>query len=285
MKKETKPVGFSFRQAPKLLALAVIRILTAPLSYGYYVMLGSFLGVLNETLAARCVRLFANNSKDQFSSGAVYEYKDVVRYEQDVLKINLDLARERINEIFLDKRVLEYLNVSGNESLLELGCEAGQNLVVIGEFMPSMQLHGCDISRIALSHAEKCGISVKQIDLLGMDSLSSYGDDQVDYILVSHVFEHLVERDIPYTKEIRRNVLRHIHRIAKFGYVITTPLIASAPEPLTMTFLGHSRVALLAFPTSVLAEIGVSDFLVKLNTQDTSLSIVVRKESSDPHGN
>lgn len=284
MKKEMKPAGFSFRQAPKLLALAVIKILTAPTSYRYHVMLGSFLGVLNEKLAARCVSLFANNSKDQFASGAVYEYKDVVRYEQDVLKINLDLARARINEIFLNKEVLEYLDVSGKESLLEIGCEAGQNLAVIRESMPAMQLHGCDISRAALACAEKSGFFIHQIDLLGMDSLNAYGDNQVDYIVVSHVLEHLVEKDIPYTKDIRRNVLRHIHRIAKIGYVITTPLIASEPEPLMMTYLGHSRVALLAFPTSVLAEIGVSNFLVKLNTQDTSFSIIVRKVSPEPHG-
>lgn len=272
-----KSAEFSSRRLPWMLASALARLFAAPSSYRYHVMLGSFLGLLNEKLVARCIGLFAGNSKDQFASGAVYEYKDVVRYERDVLKINLQLARARINEIFLNKEVLGYLKVSGNESLLEIGCEAGQNLAVIHESMPHLMLHGCDISGAALSSAEKSGISVRQIDLLEMNSLGTYGDNQVDYVLVSHVLEHLVAKDIQHTNEIRRNVLRHIHRIAKIGYVITTPLIASEPEPLMLAFLGHLRVALLAFSVGALGDVGVSSFFVKSNMHDDSISIIVRK--------
>lgn len=277
MKPHIKPRESYRRLILKSIASLLVKFLGGPQSYRYQAMLFGFLRELNEKLVIRSIGLFADNSREQFVSGAVYKYKDVVRYENETLKINTGLAKERIDDIFLNADVLNYLQISGNESLLEVGCEAGQNLSVIRESMPEMQLHGCDISSTALSSAEKAGVSVRQIDLLEPDSLSAYGDDQFDYVLVSHVLEHLVKKDLQYSKEIRYNVLQHIHRISKAGYVITTALISAEPEPIILSFLGHSRVALTAFPTGGLSELGVSSFLVKINKHDDSLSLIVKK--------
>lgn len=264
----------------KSVASLLVKLLGAPRNYRYQAILSGFLRDLNEKLAIRSIGLFADNSRTQFLSGAVYKYKDVVRYENETLKINTGLAKARIDDIFLNPDILNYLQISGNESLLEIGCEAGQNLAVIRESMPEMQLHGCDISRTALSSAEKAGVSVRQIDLLDPDSLSTYSDDQFDYVLVSHVLEHLVIKDLQCSKEVRHNVLQHIHRISKVGYVITTALISAEPEPIILSFLGHSRVALIAFPTGGFSELGVSSFFVKINEHDASLSLIVKKRRS-----
>jgi SAM-dependent methyltransferase len=255
----------------------IAKLVLLPSSYRYHVQLGRLLGELNARQTARSIALFAHRSRDQFSDGSIYEYKEVVRWEGTDLKINLDLARERVSEIFLRDEVLKYLQVTGVESLLEIGCEAGQNLAVIRETMREMGLSGCDISTVALSMAERAGFSVRSVDLLQFDALGVYGDNQFDYVLISHVMEHLVAGDLQCTNAVRRNVLKHIHRIAKRGYLVTSPAIAQAPVPMMLSFLGHGRIALCAFSVADLRELGVSGFFVSSNPIDGSLSLVVRK--------
>lgn len=272
-----KPPNQLYRVALKSLASLLARSLLFPSSYRYHTLLGRFLGALNRNQAARSIALFASNSSDQFSSGTVYQYKEVVKWGGFDLKVNLDLAKERIFDIFIKDEVLQYLQVAGVESLLEIGCEAGQNLAVIREAMPEMKLAGCDISTKALSIAERAGVAVRTVNLLEIDALSVYEDDQFDYVLISHVLEHLVVRDIQHTNDIRCNVLKHIHRIAKRGYVVTTTAIAQTPVPIMLLFLGHARVALNAFSVADLDKLGVSSFFVTSNRLDESLSLIVRK--------
>lgn len=272
-----KKIGLYLISIQKAIALLVIKILLFPSSYHYHLLLGRLLTELNRSQAARSIALFASNSSDQFSSGAVYQYKEVVKWEGADLKVNSKLAKERIFDIFIKDEVLQYLQVAGVGGLLEIGCEAGQNLAVIREAMPEMKLAGCDISTNALSIAERVGIAVRTVNLLEIDALGVYEDDQFDYVLVSHVFEHLVERDIQHTNDIRRNVLKHIHRIARCGYIVTSQAIAQSPVPVMLSFLGHERVALAAFSVADLDELGVSGFFVTSNRVDQSLSLIVRK--------
>lgn len=253
------------------------RMILWPTSYNYHALLGYVLKGLQQLQANKCIGNFAINSSSHFSSGEVYKYKKVVQASGKDLQVDLGLARERLHDIFIKDQITQYLGLSGKESLLEIGCEAGQNLTALQEALPSMQLSGCDISRTALAHAEKAGFSVWQINLLEADSLGVFHDGQFDYILVSHVLEHLVVKDIQHTNNIQCNVLKHIHRIARCGYVVTAQAISQDPAPTILSFLGHSRVALSALRTANLEDAGVSEFLVTSNRADGSLSLVVRK--------
>jgi SAM-dependent methyltransferase len=267
----------SFNRARNWAASIVVKLALLPSSYRYHLLLARLLAELNARQTARSIALFGNSSRDQFSDGGVYQYKEVVKREGAELKINLDLAKERLFEILLRDEVLKYLRVTGGESLLEIGCEAGQNLSVIKAAMPKMTLAGCDISTLALAMAEKEGFSVRPVDLLQLDALGVYADNQFDYVLVSHVMEHLVLRDLQCTDAVRRNVLKHIHRIARQGYVVTVAAVAQAPDSLMLSFLGHRRIALCGFAAADLGAMGVSGFLVSSNPVDESLSLVVRK--------
>lgn len=267
-----------FHHIVKGLAYDIARLIVFPGSYRYHLLLNAFLGILNERLVLRCVKLYGNNTKEQFERGKVYEYKSGVRFgkNNDII-VNADLARNRINDIFLNEDVVKYLKVNGKGRLLEIGCEAGQNLSVIHEVFPDMKLHGCDISGIALSKAEKSGFDVIQLNLLQSDPLEVYQDNQFDYVLLSHVFEHLLCENAPHSMEIRKSVIRHIHRISRLGYVITTSLVSANPQIVLLEFLGHSRIALGTSPSEMLDQIGVTSFLVGVNKRDDSLSIIVRK--------
>lgn len=253
------------------------RMVLWPSNYKYHALLEYVLRGVQQRQANKSIGIFAINSNTQFASGEVYNYKNVVKSSGNEIQVNLDLARERLYDIFLKKEVTQYLKMSGDESLLEVGCEAGQNLAVIREALPDMQLSGCDISPTALTYAMKAGFPVREIDLLDIDSLAVYQDEQFDYVLVSHVMEHLVVQDIEATKTIRQNVLKHIHRIAKRGYILTAPIIAQDPVPIMLSFIGHKRVALSAFSIADLDQLGILGFFITSNPQDQSISIVVAK--------
>lgn len=260
-----------------LLAL-VLRVILFPTSYNYHSLLNRFIAILSRKHVDRCIALFAINSINQFSDGSVYKYKKVVSWSDGALHVDTSLAQERIKDIFLKESVLSYLQVSGTESLLEVGCEAGQNLSVIGQVMPFMKLSGCDVSINALSRAEFSGIAVRNVNLLEVNSLSVYEDGEFDYVLISHVFEHLVASNFNASYSIRRNILWHLNRIARRGYIITAQIVAQSPVPPVLSFIGHARVALPIFSVADLDEVGVGGFYVISNRIDGSVSIVVRKD-------
>ena len=83
--------------------------------------------------------------------------------------------------------------------LLEIGCEAGQNLQIIKNLKPKLHLEGCDISKQALAIASSQGFNTKLIDLSKRDSLNVYKDDEFDIVFLSHVLEHVLADSVTST--------------------------------------------------------------------------------------
>lgn len=78
-------------------------------------------------------------------------------------------------------------------SLLEIGCGAGRYLRAFRHYRPDLELHGCDISHIALEEAEKADPK-HEIDYKLGDALNlPYEDNSFDIVLLFDVFEHVTD--------------------------------------------------------------------------------------------
>ncbi|HUP27078.1 MAG TPA: class I SAM-dependent methyltransferase [Chloroflexia bacterium] len=77
--------------------------------------------------------------------------------------------------------------------LLEIGCGAGRYTRSFLHYRPDLEVHGCDISHIALDEAKAADTSGKIQYKLG-DALNlPYGDDTFDIVLLFDVFEHVTD--------------------------------------------------------------------------------------------
>lgn len=77
--------------------------------------------------------------------------------------------------------------------LLEIGCGAGRYLRSFQHYRPDLELHGCDISHIALDEAKKADPEGK-IDYKLGDALNlPYEDNSFDIVLLFDVFEHVTD--------------------------------------------------------------------------------------------
>jgi SAM-dependent methyltransferase len=77
--------------------------------------------------------------------------------------------------------------------LLEIGCGAGRYLRAFKHYRPDLELHGCDISHVALAEAEEANPRGEIEYKLG-DALSlPYKDDSFDIVLLFDVFEHVTD--------------------------------------------------------------------------------------------
>ena len=78
-------------------------------------------------------------------------------------------------------------------SLLEIGCGAGRYLRAYRHYRPDLELHGCDISHVALAEAEEADprneIEYKLGDALDLP----YEDNSFDIVLLFDVFEHVTD--------------------------------------------------------------------------------------------
>ncbi len=77
--------------------------------------------------------------------------------------------------------------------LLEIGCGAGRYLRSFQHYRSDLELHGCDISHIALDEARKAdpdgAIDYKLGDALNLP----YEDNSFDIVLLFDVFEHVTD--------------------------------------------------------------------------------------------
>ena len=116
-------------------------------------------------------------------------------------------------------------------------------------------------------------ISAEQVDLTKPDSLNYIGNDEYDWIIVSHVIEHIAKNNINETKILRMEILKNMIRIAKKGFVLTSPLISIGDRNDHIIFLGHKRVAFVDDMSQYLVNAGLTDFNVNFNSNDQCFTI------------
>lgn len=97
-----------------------------------------------------------------------------------------DLAALRI------ERCIEAME-GATGSVLEIGCGAGRYTRAFLHYRPDLQVHGCDISRIALAEAQAADKTGKIEYKLGDALALPYADSSFDIVLLFDVFEHVTD--------------------------------------------------------------------------------------------
>jgi SAM-dependent methyltransferase len=77
--------------------------------------------------------------------------------------------------------------------LLEIGCGAGRYLRAFRHYRPDLELHGCDISHIALAEAERADAGGEIEYKLGDALELPYEDESFDIVVLFDVFEHVTD--------------------------------------------------------------------------------------------
>ena len=105
--------------------------------------------------------------------------------------------------MYKDAKLPYYLeNVFPLESsILDIGCGFGQNMSALRK-AGYTKVRGLDVSAEAVAYCKEQGLPVEQGDVM------SYAGSRYDYVLMSHVLEHLPKDSIiPALKKIRKDIL------------------------------------------------------------------------------
>ena len=122
------------------------------------------------------------------NSGFKFDYEDAKTVEGrgELRTGTRDLAALRL------ERCLEAMEGTTGR-LLEIGCGAGRYTRSFLHYRPDLEVHGCDISHIALAEARVADTTGK-IDYKLGDALDlPYEDNSFDIVLLFDVFEHVTD--------------------------------------------------------------------------------------------
>lgn len=137
-------------------------------------------------MAAVKDRLFDADAAQEQPFRFDYEDEKTVEGRGELRSGTHDLAALRL------ERCLEAME-GAEGSLLEIGCGAGRYTRAFLHYRPDLQVHGCDISHIALAEAEAADKTGKIEYKLG-DALNlPYPDSTFDIVLLFDVFEHVTD--------------------------------------------------------------------------------------------
>jgi pseudaminic acid biosynthesis-associated methylase len=82
-------------------------------------------------------------------------------------------------------------------SVLEVGCNAGWNLLAIHEISPSVQLHGIDINSKAVEQARQAGIEA--MTMPAIPGCQAHGAESMDLVFTAGVLIHVPPEDLAAT--------------------------------------------------------------------------------------
>jgi pseudaminic acid biosynthesis-associated methylase len=78
--------------------------------------------------------------------------------------------------------------------VLEVGCNAGWNLLAINKTAPNIELHGVDVNAAAVEEARQQGIDAHCTDALGIRGL--YEPGTIDLVFTAGVLIHVAPDDL-----------------------------------------------------------------------------------------
>lgn len=136
---------------------------------------------------------------------------DSIFYESYVKRSFGSLKEDRL------KRVLARIP-AGAQSMLDIGCGLGRNLVLLKQHYPHASLHGTDVAQAAVDAVKQLGFEAVRCDA---SEEIPYPNGSFDVVFCGEVIEHVVHTD-HLLQEIRR-VLTPNGRL-----LLTTPNLAYA---------------------------------------------------------
>ena len=74
--------------------------------------------------------------------------------------------------------------------MLDFGCGQGRYLPVVARLLPEAELHGADVSAVALELAARRGVRA-ELQLAEPDGLPETADESIDLALLVDVIEHV----------------------------------------------------------------------------------------------
>ncbi len=185
---------------------------------------------LSDAILEKCVREYLNGSKMYISKASGFwdvrgpEYKAGISVKSDILR---------------DKFGIHYLNVGGNETIvnmisdafdhekqlriLEIGCDCGGTLFMLKRIFKNAKLFGTDISDNPIRITSKFAtVKVDNIE----DQKLDFGENNFDIIIFGDVLEHLRDplSTLIYCKKL----------LAKNGCIV-----ASIPNLMNMEVMKH----------------------------------------------
>lgn len=113
----------------------------------------------------------------------------------------------------MKQALINQLQLSGTETILDFGCGSGTLAIMMKEQYPSVNIVGVDVDAEIIAIAEKkikaegLAISIKKYD---GESLSLFAHQQFDKIVSSLVFHHLPTRK-------KRTIFSQLYRLVKPG--------------------------------------------------------------------
>jgi SAM-dependent methyltransferase len=223
------------------------------------------------------LKYFANQSEKQFKNGKVFEYKNVVHWDNKKtgLVINRKYATARISALI---RVLDRCLHKSKVSLLEVGCEAGQNLLEINKKYPHSLLAGIDISAPAINALHNANINGWVIDIRKPNAFARFKKNSFDYILLSHVLEHILEVNIQATMKTHKRIFRDLYRIAEKGIFVLASNITTKNLDKHLTFIGHQRIAINAIDLNCIYYQEKDNIKIFTNKPDNTLILFIEKD-------
>lgn len=166
--------------------------------------------------------------------------------------LSLTFPEKKIKQALIDQ-----LQLSGNETILDFGCGSGTLAIMIKEQYPSVNIIGVDVDEAIIRMAERkirakgLNVPIKKYD---GQNLSLFGHQQFDIIVSSLVFHH-----IPTAQ--KRTVLSHLYRIIKPGGTLHIADFGKPKNLYTKTAFGLFRKFDGVENTSVNAEGLLPDFV------------------------
>jgi len=222
------------------------------------------------------LKYFANQSEKQFKNGKVFEYKNVVHWnnKKTSLIISQKYASTRMSGLI---QVLGRCLHKSKVSLLEVGCEAGQNLLEINKRYPHTLLAGIDISAPGINALHNANINGWVIDIRKPNAFVRFKNNSFDYILLSHVLEHILEENIQATVQTHKRIFQNLYRIAKKGIFVLTSSITTKDLDKHLTFIGHQRIAINAINLNCIYYQEKDNIKTFINKKDNSIILFIEK--------
>jgi ubiquinone/menaquinone biosynthesis C-methylase UbiE len=117
------------------------------------------------------------------------------------------------------------INYCDGDSFLDNGCGRGQNIKELVTLYPNSLIEGYDLNdgalnviRAALIGNDK--VCVKVGSVTDFQHLSSYPDNSIDHLLISHVLTLIISTGLEETQVIRQQIIDQLIRIAKKSVII-----------------------------------------------------------------
>lgn len=106
---------------------------------------------------------------------------------------NRDIDKNFYDQFKMPKYILDILSSNKKAKILDIGCGFGQHLEALNQ-LGYKNIFGIDISQRAIQQCKKNKLNVQKID--DLNKYLTKASDKFDFIIMSHVLEHIKKEEI-----------------------------------------------------------------------------------------